>query len=36
VRPWAMDRNFADHLWHLSEKLTSMVFSELTMSVRHL
>ena len=26
VRPWAMDRAFADHLWHLSETLTGVRF----------
>ena len=26
VRPWAIDREFADHLWHLSEKLTGTSF----------
>jgi len=27
VRPWAMNRNFADQLWNLSEKLTGTRFS---------
>jgi len=26
VRPWATDREFADQLWHLSEKLTGVPF----------
>ena len=26
VRPWAVDRDFADHLWHLSEHLTDLSF----------
>ena len=26
VRPWAIDRKFADQLWHLSEKLTGISF----------
>ena len=26
VRPWAMDREFANRLWHLSEKLTGISF----------
>jgi len=26
VRPWAMDREFADQLWNLSEKLTGICF----------